>query len=293
MKKNVLSFIQIMILLSLISCDSTGKKDTDETAAVSEFGKIITEKQYLTQYESGEHKKNEMVETHKSYYNHVGQLVKSEIYGYDELLEYLHEYLYDEAGNLIKHTYHASCPIARSVGKSDLKQGFITVFIYDDQNRLIKEEHESSFSGAEETKEYFYDSSGVLEKEINMFMDEYKIVYEYPENNKKRAIEYDFENNIRRTHLYVYDERDNLVEELEWNSLGEETRRTLSIFDQHNNITKQEIYLFNDLINTLHYEYEYDTQGNRVFCLSYTSYPWSDEASMFFITEWEYEEFEK
>jgi len=198
-------------------------------------------------------------------YNNLNKLVEEKFYFNDNQLYRNVFYTYNEINNLVEVNINDNLPEGLSNVKKILK--------YDDKNNLIEE--------------LYYENSIYLMKEV----------FKYDVENKITESRYYFEESIR--YKKIYDKKENLIEEIEYDSLTNvkakwsyiydkkgneiEARRVLkdtvfhfkiiSKYDKYNNPIQKINFSNKDVADSGNiYKYEYDKKGNWIKKIHFENY---------------------
>ena len=283
--KKILALLIVLCLLApcLVACDSA---KYDDAKALIEEGKY--EEAYAILTELGDYKDAKAMLANFYYipvsgtYTEDGETLMTEFFYTAENLPlraveklgaevaYTADYTYDDNFDLVKIVYGGGEP-----GEF--------VYTYDDERRLIKEEH-SYGDGEFYSYEYTYDEdgncissvfwypdggcttdytyeNGILLRTVETYEDGsvYTTDFFYDEAGKLVREELESTDGLSGTYTYSYDESGNMVEEHDVYSDGESAVYIYTYDEKGNKLTANVAYTDNFSYS---YEYTYDENGN-------------------------------
>lgn len=133
-----------------------------------------------------------------------------------ELIEIIYTYEYNEKGNLVKSIINRKNTPNAETNLSDTYTNYYSVYEYDDNNNLIKEEgfvYSNNEWKSSSIVTYEYDNEDKLIKEtIQLFvLGTFTRLYEYEDDKLIKIIQVNYGYD-----LYIYDEQNNLIQILDY-----------------------------------------------------------------------------
>ena len=217
-------------------------------------GNIISESKNILEYDERLNITKDITESKDEYYGYLyeydnrDRLVKKEYYSDVNTLHRKFEYVYDNAGNMIRETSYYYQPKYSSF---DVKY----TYIFDADGKII----EKKASESPDTK-YTYYENGTLKEEISSAN-----YTKYDERgNKIEFIVYDYDGSVKGKSINVYDMNNNLIKYEAWDGNGNRTSLHEWQYNDKMQLVK-EVYKDNTSRFDYILTYKYDSNGNQIY----------------------------
>ena len=192
------------------------------------------------------------------HFNKNGFLTKKQVLNFDGSVMNTYIYEYDKNNQLIKETkYTATENIDR-------------VFTFTYQNGKLKSQTiHTALGGVESVDKFSYPTATLMRQETFDKSENpmYFFDYEYDKNKNMTKKVWHVNNNIVQM-LYVYNDKNQLVQQTEINENDIETKWQYT-YDEHGNITQEITTFFDESQINKDMTYEYDAQGNWIIRLTF------------------------
>ncbi len=198
-------------------------------------------------------------------YDKNGKLIEDKWFQ-SEGLEMYHIYKYDKKGNNIEDNHYESNEklIAKTINKFDLNNNKVDSRVYESNGSLYRK-----------TLSKFDDDNSEIQKEVSEF-DGSKLVVikkESMENDERGNVikenSYDEKGNVEYFYSYVYDERDNKLEEI-FSKARDNTKET-NKYNKFGHCYEGVEYSMGVLKDKFTNVFQYDNKGNWVIRIHYNN----------------------
>ncbi len=180
----------------------------------------------------------------------------------DHLSSFRYEYVYNENALLTNELCYYNYYSAPDE----------TIYYYDEDGRVIKEAFIANNGGDDYNYDYTYDEKGNLISEVHQYLGTYIVIensYNPKGNLVYKTTKADYDGYLSNySQKYVYDSQNRLVEE-GYVENGVYKKSTVYSYDERGNLLKE------DSLENFTYEYTYD-ENNRVTTMTYNNFHYGE-----------------
>ena len=258
---NASYFFIFILLLCILSCSDSKQEFSGKENTVSGFGlkgnvRSASVTDFRTKGDPGETQRGDILSKSIYLFDQAGRLTEDQQYNSNGRLSWRSELKYDNEGDLMeKTTYFDSLELGNKI-----------IYKYGDKHNIIEETSTNSKGEIEYRIDYKYNRKGNLaEKQIFRPAEKFwNISLYYDENNniKKRSSYSVTEAQVTKF-LYIYDKKNNCIEEVYLRPDGSRGSKYIDKFDIAGNKIAAIVYGADDSI-IYKSVYKYDETGNLV-----------------------------